>query len=356
MDINTNRSNDDYVSRLYELFDQSGSFNMSNGIKYINSLLDNYQQTNVAGTTEYGWWTIQKHMFLQSYLWPFFTIGRKYFKRIVYIDMFAGPGLNLINEDNFPYVSPGSPLIVYAYKYTTKKEKRTDRFDSYYFFEKNSAKASILKKRLEKIKSDFKYEEEPIVLTDDSVSSIFSIINKEVTRLNLPKKTPDRGDSGLLFLIFIDPEGLELDWNTLKKLIRRYYTKKGKQQIHYMVADIIYTIPIGSLKREGKKFFERNFGIKDVDPAKLSYDKIIELIYSQMKEEVGNKIYIETIPVYNTKNVLLYDISLITKTEGTSNATRSIIQKFKTMRLNPKQIESKIQIAYGKIKSLDSYS
>ncbi len=349
----------DDISSLYGLFDLSGKFGFPAGMKYLNLLLKNHsQQSNASDTTEYGWWTIQKHLFLHSYLQPFFAIGSKYFRRIVYIDMFAGPGLNLIRKGKDSFPSPGSPLVAYAYKYIPKKGGRTERFDSYYFFEKDPLKAQILESRLNQIASDFHYEEKPRVIHKDSSSSIWSVMNAEVEFLSQPKKTNVRPDQGLLFLIFIDPEGLELNWDVLSKLIKRYIANNedGGTNGHYTVADIIYTIPIGGLKREDKGHFERTFGIKDVDPANRDPEEIIEFIYKQMKKEVGGGIYFRGVPVRNTKNVLLYDISLITKTEGTDKAFQWITKKFTKLKLDPEQIENGINILLGKSATLDAFS
>jgi three-Cys-motif partner protein len=349
----------DYISSLYGLFDPSGKFGFPAGKKYLKLLLKNHsQQSNASDTTKYGWWTIEKHLVLHSYLQPFFAIGSKNFRRIVYIDMFAGPGLNLVRNGKDSFPSPGSPLVTYAYKFAPKKDERTERFDSYFFFEKDSSKAQILESRLNQIASDFHYEEKPRVIHNDSSSSIWSVMNEEVKFLSQPKKTNVRPDQGLLFLIFIDPEGLELNWDILSKLIKKYIArdKEDGTNGHYTVADIIYTIPIGGLKRGGKGHFRRTFGIDDIDPARLDPEKIIQSIHTRMKKEVGEGIYIGGLPVRNRKNVLLYDISLITKNEGTFKAFQGIIKKFEKLNLDPEQIENGINILLGKSATLDAFS
>jgi three-Cys-motif partner protein len=350
----TKREAKDYLKDMLLQFDQTRSGRVQESEKYLKSLLQNSTETNPRGNpaTDYGAWTLMKHVFLFEYLKPFFEIGSKHFRRLVFVDMFAGPGVNAIELGSKEFVTPGSPLIAYAYTHRFVRIERQERFDAYYFLERNKRKAKALKTRLEKLKMDFNLEEDPIVLHADSISNIWKIINDETQRLNDPKKTIARSSAGLLFLIFVDPEGLGMTFDALVDLVKRYVTsEEGTNKQHYFTADVIYTAPTHWVKQSRRpEDIQLYLGPK----AKFEFsdDELAVCMADSIKEEVGGKCFVHVLPVRNAKNSVLYHIFFITKSLGASRAAQEVKR---SLALKSKDLQNSLDALLGGASTIDDY-
>lgn len=148
-----------------------------------------YEVTKTA--YEPGPWTILKLAILTYYVDVYTSIIKKNFGQAYYLDAFAGPGLDRIRETGD--IIFGSPLIADRIPNENKK------FDKLVLIEKNRSYASALSQLLPKA----------CIIQDDINSDGLNQALKEI-----PSDAP--------ILAFIDPEGFELEWNTLKSILDRW--------------------------------------------------------------------------------------------------------------------------------------
>ena len=343
-----------YLDEMLRQFDPSGTGSLENAKRYLKSLDEDWKSTGLtlAANTEYGPYTLAKHLFLYEYLRPFFSIGGLKFRRLVYIDMFAGPGINAISDDGRSFITPGSPLISYLYTFRTKDKTRVDRFDSYYFYEASARKAKILQDRLDRLRADFKLAEEARVIPRDSQDEVWKTMEGEINSLKKPKKTEHRNDRGILFLLFIDPEGLGLKFDLLLKFLKRYVaTADGEDTAHYFTADVIYTAPTHWSKQSGyASNLELYCGISPT--RQYSDEEVASLMGKRIREEVGGKCFVNSIPVRNSKNALQYHIISATKSQGAANGAESLI---KPLGLRARDLQSALESLMGDASTIDDF-
>lgn len=152
-------------------------------------------------TYEKGYWTALKLVCLKYYIPVYLNILRKKGWRVAYVDLFAGPGLNLIGDAKVPL--PGSPLIAVEHPGTRWP------FDFHVFGDTNTEYVDALQKRL-----GFYRNSEKCRLYSDAVETVKMDANELVKELpELMKEHSIRHS-----LVFADPEGLELTWDAVKYL------------------------------------------------------------------------------------------------------------------------------------------
>ncbi len=128
-----------------------------------------------------------KHYFLGRYIDAFTTSMKDKWAGLHYIDLFAGAGIERIEESGT--LEWGSPLIAAQARYP---------FASLHLCEKSHIKCKALRERIQRLGL------KPQVLCGDA--------NEEIDRI-VPK-IPSR----ILSLAFLDPYGLHLDFTTVEKL------------------------------------------------------------------------------------------------------------------------------------------
>lgn len=147
-------------------------------------------------TYDKGYWTGLKLILEKYYLKPYLDIlGKR--GRVAYVDLFAGPGLNLIGDRKVPI--PGSPLIPIMIN------ESEYQFSAFIFSEIDRNYVRALKKRVGLFP---KVEDITKILQTDANS----VVNKLPKILDYYKIDHS--------LIFIDPEGMELKWSSLEKLVK----------------------------------------------------------------------------------------------------------------------------------------
>lgn len=135
-----------------------------------------------------GEWSKDKHHFLMRYIDAFTeAMKKKNWKGLHYIDLFAGAGLECLEESK--KLEWGSPLIA---------AQSPNPFDALHLCELSKRKYNALKIRIEK------YAIPSQLLQGDANEKIQEIINE------IPTET--------LSLAFLDPYGLHLDYDTLSIL------------------------------------------------------------------------------------------------------------------------------------------
>ncbi len=156
-----------------------------------NKIKENYPDTAVYRKNP---WAFDKLVLLSHYIRIYTSIikSRPWVKNMVYIDLFAGPGFNVIKGYN--EVVPGSPLLAYLMPREGKE------FDSMLLFEEDETRAKTLRQIL---------PEAQVYSIDSNSSEATKAIQAE---LDKPKSH---------FLAFIDPEGTECHWSTMELLLKR---------------------------------------------------------------------------------------------------------------------------------------
>lgn len=141
---------------------------------------------------EVGEWTNEKLKYLSTYLPVYLKATTKALERI-YIDAFAGPGINALKESG-KFID-GSPLIAL--------EATADNgtvFDRLFFIESDRDAA----RELSEIAQERDQRGRVEVIPGD--------VNEELPKLisRLPRKSPT--------FVFLDPEGIDPRWSTIKAL------------------------------------------------------------------------------------------------------------------------------------------
>ena len=135
-----------------------------------------------------GPWAILKLALVAYYIDVYTSIIKKIFSKSYYVDVFAGPGLNEINETGD--VILGSPLLA------DRVPSQSKKFDKLLLVEKDPARRNALGRLLP---AAF------IIPEDINAAGINSIL-AHLTESNTPS------------LVFVDPEGLAIHWSTLEKI------------------------------------------------------------------------------------------------------------------------------------------
>ena len=244
-------------------------------------------------------WASEKLDYLERYLDIFITAMRnKHWRALNYIDLFAGPG-KCRHEDN-DEVYLGSPLLALTAKYA---------FDHYFFVDLDIDNIQALKQRCQysPYAMRIRYFQEDCNVAVNRITS-------KIRRVN--RRNPNDRRS-CLNLAFLDPEGLELEWNTVKALAQLrtdliiHYSQNGIQRNLSKFADV----PEETIM---DRFFGtrkwRNIYHQEGVRARV-YDKLISLYKSNLRD-LG---YVEIkeegrMPMMrNTKNAPLYALIFASK-------------------------------------------
>ncbi len=171
-------------------------------ISHLESLMEvgreiNEKDENLPAkrpTYDKGYWTGLKLIALKYYVKPYLNIlGPR--KKLAYVDLLAGPGLNRLGDRQVPI--PGSPLIP-----MTLRESQHD-YARYILVEHNKDYCGALEQRV----SQYPENSTTLLLCQNVNSAITAVIDA------LEKDEIEHS------LVFIDPEGLEFHWNSLTQLI-----------------------------------------------------------------------------------------------------------------------------------------
>lgn len=161
-------------------------------------ILESAAEISPEVTTSMKPWAIMKLLFLDSYASEYVPLIKKYYKNFFYVDLFAGSGIGKIQEENYKVL--GSPLLMASrHLYYTKANKRG--FKKLLLIERDPSAAEVLNKRIQKVG-----------LKNDEFEVYNQDCNYIIDNLTIQLK---QGHS----LIFIDPYGSELKWQTLEKLL-----------------------------------------------------------------------------------------------------------------------------------------
>lgn len=147
-----------------------------------------------------GFWTYAKLHYLNEYLYRFIvSMRQKNWRAIHYIDLFAGPGRNRLDDGRTIH---GSPILALS---------QPRPFDRYSFGDSDVASMNALKLRCSKFGEKVEKTEYLLGDANTMVEGVCRYI-RDVDGQYIQGKWPS------LNLAFLDPEGLELHWETVAKL------------------------------------------------------------------------------------------------------------------------------------------
>lgn len=160
-----------------------------------------------------GLWTYDKLYYLNAYIDRFIVSMRhKNWRAIHYIDLFAGPGKNSLPDGR---IIAGSPLLALSQKHP---------FDRYFFSDLAPENINALKQRCA-----LHAQSQKITFQVGDANEVVKQVIQDIHQIDRPRT--DQWPS--LNLAFLDPEGLELRWETVEKIAERrtdmiiYYSQMG---------------------------------------------------------------------------------------------------------------------------------
>jgi three-Cys-motif partner protein len=139
-----------------------------------------------------GAWAAEKLDYLRRYIDIFETSMRKKWSQRNYIDLFAGPGKNVVKDTSEVFL--GSPLLALTTRFP---------FTGYYFVNNNPIHIEALKLRC----SSSPLFNTVHIYTEDANKIVNTIVD------GIRQFSPNS-----LNLAFLDPFGLDLEWATVAKL------------------------------------------------------------------------------------------------------------------------------------------
>lgn len=190
-----------------------------------------------------GLWARDKLQILAHYIaTSTVAMKNKPWRRRFFVDLQAGPGKNCLVGKNKecptenPSVFLGSPLLALT---------QGAGFTDYFFVEWDAQLCEALKTRCAPLKDQYRIE----IFNDDCNVAV----DKIVKHINLVDRDPySKTYWTSLTLAFLDPEGLELHWDTVVKLAN-------------LRTDLLINFSIQGLKRNAKKFMNAESGSTEID-------------------------------------------------------------------------------------------
>jgi len=280
-----------------------------------------------------GYWLLLKLSILAYYIDVYTVIAKRNFNRIIYIDLFAGCGLNKIKIRNrdIEEIIMGSALL-------SKKIPRDGKeFDQIILVENDPENAEILENLIP----------DAYVISGDcnSLEALQKI--KDII-----SKVPNTH-----FLAIADPEGLELKWNTIKTFLEM----NGDIIINYMcggVGRIWGTIYSSSTKTSTKESLSKTmdvfFGTDDwkncPPPPNGNAECLFNIYFNRVKEFREKSIPIK---VRGIRGFHYHMIVGVRKTKGTQPWISAIERvKSKVENITEDEIKRLIDIYRGRQRQL----
>ena len=212
-----------------------------------------------------GYWALLKLSILAYYIDVYTVIAKSNFSRIVYIDLFAGCGLNKIKIGDAEEIVMGSALLA------KKIPRKGKEFDQIILVESDTEKAEILENLI---------PEAHVIPGDCNSLKVVEKIKEIIGEI-----------PGTHFLAVADPEGLELKWNTIKTFLEM----NGDIVINYMcggVGRIWGNVHSSSTKESTKesisKTMDEFFGTDEwkncPSPPEGSAECLFDVYFNRVKE------------------------------------------------------------------------
>ena len=195
-----------------------------------------------------GAWVVMKLALIAYYVGLYSTIIKKLFAKAYYVDFFAGPGLNRITDT--ADIIFGSPLLA------DRGPAQEKKFDKLILVEPNAKRNEALAKLLPAAL---------IIPEDINTGGIDRVLEL------LPDDAPS--------LVFVDPEGLEIHWNTLVKIFARWCD----MIINFQSSSIERSVATARTDISREPSLDLFFGTADWRNC-LNEDSLLELYVTRLKQ------------------------------------------------------------------------
>jgi three-Cys-motif partner protein len=240
--------------------------------------MPNYLQAEVDGLPmrETGVWATEKLDYLARYINVFETAMRGKWKTRCYVDLLAGPGKNFLRDSGT--VLLGSPLLALTTPHP---------FTGYFFADSSEENTQALQLRC----AASPLSHQVIIRTGDC-----NLLVKKVVDMIKP------GDRYSLNLAFLDPEGFELQWETVATLagIKRMdliinYPQMGLNRLMPNVLDSSGPSPVDFFfgSTDWRKVYEKMRNRPGLHRMLIDHykEKLYQLGYKQVlrDDEVGDE-------------------------------------------------------------------
>lgn len=284
--------------------------------KRIRELLDITQGWEVPHATAFRArpWTWLKLGVLSSYLPVYLRILRPRFKRLVFLDLFAGSGVDRYDSGGTPICVPGSSLVAASYHSAANPGARPLAFDSIVAVEKDPARA----RSLEAAVGRFGYVQGP---------------NLSVLRGDCNDLTDQILDAvsgyGTHVLLFADPEALDLHYSTLSKLLDKH-----------PATDVFVThLVSGSARTHSERSDKKDRFYGTHEWAGLSTRAEYADLYSRQLGLLRE--YVHALPIQAELNGYYYDLMFAVRATSTSSQWQSAVVNLrpKIARLSGADVE-----------------
>ncbi len=269
---------------------------------------------------EIGGWTALKLIALLAYSYTYTTIITKYFRNIYYIDVFSGPGIVKIKNSEHKVLG-SSLLIPMIYK---------EKFNKIILSDITKKKVVCLKKNL-----DMKLKEKKL---DDKYE--INAYDANVAIQKISREIKETRDSH--YLAFLDPEGMELEWDSLSDLL----SIKGDVIINF-------TSMIGRAYKNDEKM--TTFFGSDEWRKCNTYEDYLELYMRRIEQKFQRKTL--AISINKTENMKKYSLIFTIKKSTESPWFDNIVGHLKNKIENnyDDSVRKALDILAGNIKTLDDF-
>jgi three-Cys-motif partner protein len=211
-----------------------------------------------------GPWVAEKLFFLERYLHMFsITMSGKSWCAVNYIDLFAGSGKCRVRDDGKIHL--GSPLLALT---------APRPFTNYFFADADAGSIEVLKERCR----GSRFFDRIRYYVGDSNVKVRKVVDliKQVNAESRDSEWPS------LNLAFLDPDGLELRWETVAALAE----VRTDLIIHYSQMGITRNAPI-CVDQSGETVLDRFFGggdWRDIYRSTQSLGRLLEYYMSKLRQ------------------------------------------------------------------------
>lgn len=288
--------------------------------------------SEIVTTDKHELWSTKKLIALRYYIYPYLQIMRKYeFKKLHYVDLFAGSGLLRIKGK----IMPGTSLIPLLRTKELFENNKQYIFDEYHLSDTNQKYVDVLQDRINKLKNGL-----PTKITVKKGD--FASISDEIFSGQHPE-FERRKENG--YLVVLDPYGFHVDWHHLEKIL-----KSG-------AVDVLITFQSSNIswnqnKIQSKSALTKMFGGEEwmncdsVDDFVNTYCRKIESVPTQW-----SRFKTKTLTVFTTKGK--YHLICASRSPGANNLFSSMQEKFD--EVNNDLLNDVFSVAVGKKTDLDAF-
>lgn len=284
-------------------------------------------------TDRHDLWSTKKLIALRYYIKPYLQIMRKNrFKKIHYVDLFAGSGLLKIKNE----MMPGTPLVPLL---TTKELIRHSPklfFDEYHISDSRAIYARVLQERASTIARGLS--------TKIHVNKMDFASSADMIFSGIAPKFEDYNDNA--YLVVLDPYGFHIDWQHLQRILQ-----SG-------AVDLLITFPTSNVrwnqdKQQSESALNRMYGDSDWSECE-STDDFVDLYCKKIASVPVDRSPFRTKCLTVSTATGKYHLIWASRSSGAENIFSSMQEKFDGVNNN--LLEDVFNVATNRQYDLDSFS